>query len=206
MAYRTFKDDKIETKKPEKLKVREFVDDALKEKCTAVKFCERLEVVGVKAIPNIAKTGKLNGFSFESGGIAFKGSQLGNNYKLEKLQVRGLDYDQERDREGLTVRKERFSREREQNRKIEAIKKSTKSLEATTGRLCDQLQPSVWGKILVLILAGVVGGSIAGFGKHVFETLIPPSEIQQNNAIYLKLTSKANPKEIELMNKILQRK
>lgn len=105
--------------KPPRMKLREYIDDALKEKCTAVEFCERLEVVGVKSCPNITKTGKLNGFSFECEGIAFKGSDLGNNYKMAKLQERGLEYEQVRDCKKLTERKEQFSRELEKDRGLD---------------------------------------------------------------------------------------
>jgi hypothetical protein len=42
-------------------------------------FIDMLEQEGVTCKPNIASTGKMNGFSFQYQGIAFKASQLGKN-------------------------------------------------------------------------------------------------------------------------------
>ncbi|MEI3781763.1 relaxase, partial [Pectobacterium brasiliense] len=50
----------------------------------------------IRVVPNIASTGKMNGFSFEYQGIAFKASQLGKGYSWSALQHR-LDYQPERD-------------------------------------------------------------------------------------------------------------
>ncbi|POE07373.1 relaxase, partial [Pectobacterium odoriferum] len=50
----------------------------------------------ITVVPNIASTGKMNGFSFEYQGIAFKASQLGKGYSWSALQNR-LDYQPERD-------------------------------------------------------------------------------------------------------------
>ncbi|POE08678.1 relaxase, partial [Pectobacterium odoriferum] len=50
----------------------------------------------ITVVPNIASTGKMNGFSFEYQGIAFKASQLGKCYSWSTLQDK-LDYQPERD-------------------------------------------------------------------------------------------------------------
>ncbi|SUB15867.1 Relaxase/Mobilisation nuclease domain [Pantoea agglomerans] len=42
-------------------------------------FVEALAENGIATIPNISSTGRMNGFSFEYGGIAFKASQLGED-------------------------------------------------------------------------------------------------------------------------------
>lgn len=59
-------------------------------------FVQQLLDQRIKAIPNIASTGKMNGFSFEYEGIAFKASQLGKGYSWTALQGK-LDYQPELD-------------------------------------------------------------------------------------------------------------
>ena len=51
--------------------------------------------------PNLAKTGRLNGFSFDLDGVSFKASNLGDAYKWSTLQKRGVSYDPARDRAAL---------------------------------------------------------------------------------------------------------
>lgn len=59
-------------------------------------FVEALAENGIATIPNISSTGRMNGFSFEYGGIAFKASQLGKTYSWANLQEK-LRYESERD-------------------------------------------------------------------------------------------------------------
>lgn len=59
-------------------------------------FVQQLLAQRIKAIPNIASTGKMNGFSFEYSGISFKASQLGKSYSWTALQDK-LNYQPERD-------------------------------------------------------------------------------------------------------------
>ncbi|WP_245006272.1 relaxase/mobilization nuclease domain-containing protein [Pantoea agglomerans] len=59
-------------------------------------FVEALAENGIATIPNISSTGRMNGFSFEYGGIAFKASQLGKTYSWANLQDK-LRYEPERD-------------------------------------------------------------------------------------------------------------
>lgn len=59
-------------------------------------FLEALAENGITAIPNISSTGRMNGFSFEYSGIAFKASQLGKTYSWANLQEK-LHYEPERD-------------------------------------------------------------------------------------------------------------
>jgi len=92
---------------PPKLILQQAIDDALKDGPTTAAFLERMEAAGITAQPNIASTGRMNGFSFEYGGVAFKASQLGKSYSWGQLQKRGLDYDQERDTDVLRAAKER---------------------------------------------------------------------------------------------------
>jgi len=59
-------------------------------------FVEALAENGIATIPNISSTGRMNGFSFEYAGIAFKASQLGKAYSWATLQEK-LRYAPERD-------------------------------------------------------------------------------------------------------------
>nr|WP_246875892.1 relaxase/mobilization nuclease domain-containing protein [Pantoea ananatis] len=60
------------------------------------RFIEALREHGITPVPNIATSGRMNGFSFEYGGIAFKASQLGKTYSWANLQEK-LHYEPERD-------------------------------------------------------------------------------------------------------------
>lgn len=64
---------------------------------SASQFIERCAAGGVAAIPNIANTGKLNGFTFydQKLGIHFKGSQVG--FAARELQKSGVTYDKARE-------------------------------------------------------------------------------------------------------------
>lgn len=57
-------------------------------------FVEALGENGITPIPNIATSGRMNGFSFEYSGIAFKASQLGKTYSWANLQEK-LRYEPE---------------------------------------------------------------------------------------------------------------
>ncbi|MFP1891129.1 relaxase/mobilization nuclease domain-containing protein [Lonsdalea quercina] len=59
-------------------------------------FVEALCEHGITPVPNIAISGRMNGFSFQYAGIAFKASQLGKAYSWATLQEK-LRYAPERD-------------------------------------------------------------------------------------------------------------
>ncbi|WP_394517304.1 relaxase/mobilization nuclease domain-containing protein [Pantoea sp. SGAir0175] len=59
-------------------------------------FVEALCEYGITPVPNIASSGRMNGFSFEYSGIAFKASQLGKAYSWATLQEK-LRYEPQRD-------------------------------------------------------------------------------------------------------------
>lgn len=59
-------------------------------------FVEALAEHGITPVPNIASSGRMNGFSFEYSGMAFKASQLGKAYSWATLQEK-LRYEPERD-------------------------------------------------------------------------------------------------------------
>ena len=51
-------------------------------------FIKKLGEVGITAKPNVSKSGKMSGFSFEINGISFKASQLGKAYGWQNLEKR----------------------------------------------------------------------------------------------------------------------
>ena len=90
---------------PPRIQLQELIDEALAEpsgsyiadKPTAPQLAQRLEDKGVIVRANVASTGRMNGFSFELDGLAFKGSSLGKAYSWSGLQKRGVRYDVETD-------------------------------------------------------------------------------------------------------------
>lgn len=66
--------------------LQRLIDKSLTDKPDLKTFLYRLEQEEVQWTANIASTGKMNGFSFEYAGIAFKASQLGKPYGWKNLQ------------------------------------------------------------------------------------------------------------------------
>lgn len=71
--------------------LQNILDKSLSDKPDLLTFIKRLEEAEVSWKANIASTGKMNGFSFEYTGIAFKASQLGKSYSWANLSNR-LNY------------------------------------------------------------------------------------------------------------------
>ncbi|RNT19735.1 relaxase [Klebsiella aerogenes] len=67
--------------------LQSLIDNALTGRPDLLTFIYLLEKEGVSCKPNIASTGKMNGFSFQYQGIAFKASQLGKKYGWSSLQT-----------------------------------------------------------------------------------------------------------------------
>lgn len=76
--------------------IQSALEELLASKFSTTEFVQQLVAQNIMAVPNIASTGKMNGFSFEYEGIAFKASQLGKNYSWSSLQHQ-IDYQPERD-------------------------------------------------------------------------------------------------------------
>ncbi|HDL7425649.1 TPA: relaxase/mobilization nuclease domain-containing protein, partial [Yersinia enterocolitica] len=74
--------------------LQQLIDKSLADTPELLTFIKRLEEAEVSWTANIASTGKMNGFSFEFNGIAFKASQLGKSYSWANLQKR-LNYNPE---------------------------------------------------------------------------------------------------------------
>lgn len=80
--------------------IQESLEALLSRRLSTTEFVTQLVSRNIRVVPNIASTGKMNGFSFEYQGIAFKASQLGKSYSWSALQNR-LDYQPERDNDFL---------------------------------------------------------------------------------------------------------
>ena len=90
---------------PARQLLQNIIDDAVQGNPSVTAFVERLEAAGVTVKPNVATTGKLNGFGFSINGIPFKGSDLGKKYAWKGLQQQGVTYDQDRESGALISRK-----------------------------------------------------------------------------------------------------
>tara|TARA_R110001606_G_scaffold363430_2_gene517534 strand:- start:3370 stop:5229 length:1860 start_codon:yes stop_codon:yes gene_type:complete len=83
----------------ERVRLQHIIDDAIEDNPTITEFVEQLNSGSVIATPNIATTGRMNGFSFalKDGDLAFSGSKLGRKYTWSNLLEAGLQYDPESD-------------------------------------------------------------------------------------------------------------
>lgn len=97
---------------PKRLVLQQIIDEATSTKTDVFSFIEQLECAGVTVRPNVAKTGRLNGFSFEYQGIPFKGSDLGDDYKWsERSKLKqNVTYEQTRDSKRLIAAAERIKK------------------------------------------------------------------------------------------------
>lgn len=88
---------------PARLILQEAVSKAAAGQPPIANFIKRLEDAGIVVIPNVASTGRMNGFSFaiaDGDGITFSGSKLGAKFKWAALQ-KELIYDEVRDAKDL---------------------------------------------------------------------------------------------------------
>ncbi|WP_425046962.1 relaxase/mobilization nuclease domain-containing protein [Pantoea agglomerans] len=76
--------------KPSKKVIQEAIDAILTffDTITIEDFIYELQKQNISATANIASTGKMNGFSFEHQGVAFKASQLGKAYSWSNMSKR----------------------------------------------------------------------------------------------------------------------
>lgn len=85
----TMMQDRTREKAP-KIVIQEAIDAVLTffDEITIEDFIGELQKQNISATANIASTGKMNGFSFEHKGVAFKASQLGKAYCWSNLSKR----------------------------------------------------------------------------------------------------------------------
>ncbi|MDI9276307.1 relaxase/mobilization nuclease domain-containing protein [Pantoea sp. EABMAA-21] len=88
--------EKREQVPAQKTFLQDTIDTLLRTHNDIPSFVEALCEHGITPVPNIASSGRMNGFSFEYSGIAFKASQLGKAYSWATLQEK-LRYEPERD-------------------------------------------------------------------------------------------------------------
>jgi len=88
--------EKREGQQTSKTFLQNTIDELLITAIDIPRFIEALREHGITPVPNIATSGRMNGFSFEYSGIAFKASQLGKPYSWANLQEK-LHYEPERD-------------------------------------------------------------------------------------------------------------
>jgi hypothetical protein len=88
--------EKREGQKSPKSFLQNTIDTLLSTHNDIQSFVEALHEHGITPLPNISSTGRMNGFSFEYSGIAFKASQLGKGYSWATL-LEKLRYEPDRD-------------------------------------------------------------------------------------------------------------
>ncbi|EOA0095249.1 MULTISPECIES: relaxase/mobilization nuclease domain-containing protein [Klebsiella] len=79
-----------------KVIIQEAIQTLLVKSLSTIEFVHQLKERNIVAIPNISSTGRMNGFSFKYGNMAFKASQLGKIYSWSALQNR-INYIPDRD-------------------------------------------------------------------------------------------------------------
>lgn len=77
------------------------IDAAMENRPSVTDFVNALQSLGITPKPNLASTGKMNGFAYEVDGIHLSAKEIGRGYTWSNLQKKGLDYEQSRDREAL---------------------------------------------------------------------------------------------------------
>lgn len=111
---------------PARISLQNILDEALTEQIDVFAFIERCESAGATAIPNVARTGRLNGFAFEYEGIKFKGSELGAKYTYKNLKEVVI-----------------YEQDRQSNELIEKAKGIKQRLNEVNERSAGQEQPEL---------------------------------------------------------------
>ena len=90
----------LRTDKPStRVQLQGLVDKAIEGKPNVADFFKNLELMGVHAIPNVAKTGYVSGITYRLDNEMMKGSDLGKGYTWQGIQKRGVDYGRARNKE-----------------------------------------------------------------------------------------------------------
>lgn len=80
----------------------EAIERIARSRPTMSQFIERLNKEGIRAIPSIQSSGRLNGMAYEKDGLRVNGSELGRAYTAVGLQRKfGVQYEPSRDDEAL---------------------------------------------------------------------------------------------------------
>lgn len=83
---------------PVLVQLQKVIDTAAQGEPTMPEFIGKLKGKGVKAIVHFQSTGRVQGLTYEMGGINFSGTKLGKAYTFPGIQkYRGVSYEEERD-------------------------------------------------------------------------------------------------------------
>lgn len=82
-------------------RARATIDRIVRERPTMSEFLDRLGEAGIRAVPSLQKSRRLNGMSYEVDGQRIKGSDLGRAYTAQGLRKSGVQYEARRDFERL---------------------------------------------------------------------------------------------------------
>src|SRR5215469_16380709 len=66
-------------------RLRHVIDWIARDQPSMPEFFECLKKAGIQPVPSMQKTGRLNGISYEMGGLLVKGSHLGRAYTAQGL-------------------------------------------------------------------------------------------------------------------------
>lgn len=113
-----------------RLELQQMLDDLLSEPVTATEFVDHLEAAGVDVRPNVASTGRLNGFSYGYEGYSFTSKTLGRSYSLKNLEAKGFSYDK-------NTESTRLSEALTRSKELEFSRSSTTAIERDTERRRD---------------------------------------------------------------------
>jgi len=80
----------LEPQESVKRQIQDLCDAAMSDKPTMSQYLERLKDAGVETRIKETRTGKIQGISYELGGVAFPGNKLGKNYSWFGLQRQGI--------------------------------------------------------------------------------------------------------------------
>lgn len=122
--------EKREDQPSPKTFLQNTIDELLATASDIPRFVEALHKNGITPLPNISSTGRMNGFSFEYSGIAFKASQLGKAYSWATLQEK-LRYAPERDNPLLFALKAPVMRSNEASDSVIVAAKEDTTLSLT---------------------------------------------------------------------------
>src|SRR3984893_3895432 len=79
-------------------RLRNDLDRLTQDHPTMSQLIDRLQNAGIRAVPSLQTSGRLNGMSYEFDGIRIKGSDVGRGYTALGLQRRkGVTYDPDKD-------------------------------------------------------------------------------------------------------------
>src|SRR5215510_13368693 len=67
-------------------RLREQIDSVIKDRPSLSDLMDRLDDLGIRAVPSLQKSGRLNGMSFDWNGTRYRGSELGRGYTASGLQ------------------------------------------------------------------------------------------------------------------------